>query len=407
MIEHSKKINTIQSWMKEKMFLGLTFKEYTKKIISPFNVIAGIIILFGLYFIVLRFIKGLGAVTSASDLQPWGLILSLGLFCIVPLSASGYVLGSAVYLFGLKEYHSVVKNAILIGFLGYFFAVVFLLIDLGRPWRIVFPMFVSYGPASVMFLVAWHVALYLSVQALEFSPSFFEWLGFKTLRKWALKMTIGLTIFGVILSTLHQSALGAMFLLTPGKLHPLWYTPYIPWLFFISSIAAGLAMVIFISMFTQRYFKHRADSQYLASLNNITFGLAKAASFVLLTYFGLKLIALAYGNHWDLLGTSWGLWYLVEILVFVLLPCFLFARGNLMKNIRLVRFTAGLTITGIIINRLNVVYFAFNWNLPHRELFHLKEFYIFIAVITIAILVYRWIVLRMPVLSDHPDFRGQ
>jgi Ni/Fe-hydrogenase subunit HybB-like protein len=406
MIEHSKKMNAIQPWFRENIFLGLTFKDYMKKIISPFNVIAGLIILFGLYLIVLRFIKGLAAVTSASDLQPWGLILSLGLFCIVPLSASGYVLGSAVYLFGLKEYYPVVKNAILIGFLGYFFAVVFLLIDLGRPWRIVFPMFVSYGPASVMFLVAWHVALYLSVQALEFSPSFFEWLGFKTLRKWALKMTIGLTIFGVILSTLHQSALGAMFLLTPGKLHPLWYTPYIPWLFFISSIAAGLAMVILVSKLTQRYLKHRANSRYLESLDNITLGLGKAASFVLLTYFGLKLIALAYGNHWHLLGTSWGLWYLVETLAFVLLPCFLFARGNRMKNVRLIRFTAGLTILGIIINRLNVVFITFNWNLPDRELFHFKEFYIFITVITLAILVYRWIINRMPVLFDHPDYKG-
>ena len=151
------------------------------------------------------------------------------------MSATGFVLGTAVYIFGVNKYHPVVKNAILIGFLGYFFAVTFLLIDLGRPWRLPYPMFVSFGTASVLFLVAWHVALYLSCQLLEFSPSIFEWAGFKTLRKWASSLILPLTIFGVILSTLHQSALGAMLLLAPGKLHPLWYTPYLPVLFFISA----------------------------------------------------------------------------------------------------------------------------------------------------------------------------
>ncbi len=258
-----------------------------------------------------------------------------------------------------------------------------------------------------MFLVAWHVALYLTVQALEFSPSFFEWLGFKNFRKWALKLTVGLTIFGVILSTLHQSALGAMFLLVPGKLHPLWYTPYIPWLFFISSIAAGLCVVIFISALTKRFLRHRTDSQYLASLDNITLGLGKAASFVLLTYFGLKIIALAHGNHWNLLGTSWGLWFLVEILVFVLFPCILFAAGIRSKSVSLIRFTAVFTIIGVIINRFNVSLLAFNWNLPHRELFHWKEFVVILAVVAIEIIVYRWIVNRMPVLADHPDYLGE
>ncbi|UCE43165.1 MAG: polysulfide reductase NrfD [Candidatus Aminicenantes bacterium] len=380
-------------------------REYIKKLISPFNIVVGFIVIIGLYFIILRFSRGLAAITSASDVQPWGLTLALGLFSVVPLSASGYVLGSAVYLFRLREYYPVVKNAILIGFLGYFFAVVFLLIDLGRPWRIYYPMFVSYGPASVMFLVAWHVALYLSCQALEFSPSAFEWLGLKTFRKRVLKINIGLTIFGVILSTLHQSALGAMFLLMPGKLHPLWYTTYIPWLFFISSIAAGLSMVIFISWLTKLFFKRRADSNYIKSIDNITLGLGKAASFVLITYFALKWIGLAQGHNWNLLVTSWGLWFLCEILVFVLLPCILFLIGSRDKNLGLIRFTSILTIIGIIINRLNVSLIAFNWNLPHRELLHWRELIVVISVFTFAILVYRWIVNRMPVLHEHPDYK--
>ena len=183
MTEYAKQRDTSQSWAKEKLFLGLSIPEYMKQLVTPFNIIAGIIVGFGLILIAIRFSQGLGAVTAASQDQPWGLFLGWGLFSGVPLSATGFVLGTAVYLFGLKEYRPVVKNALLLGFLGYLFAVIFLLIDLGRPWRLPYPMFVSFGTASVLFLVAWHVALYLSVQFLEFFPSISEWGGWKTLRR--------------------------------------------------------------------------------------------------------------------------------------------------------------------------------------------------------------------------------
>jgi Ni/Fe-hydrogenase subunit HybB-like protein len=325
----------------------------------------------------------------------------------VPLSATGFVLGTAVYVFGLKEYRPVVKNAILLGFLGYLFAVIFLLIDLGRPWRLPYPMVISFGTASVLFLVAWHVALYLSVQLLEFSPSIFEWGGWKTLRRWALAITIGLTIAGIILSTLHQSALGAMFLLAPDKLHPLWYSPYIPALFLISAIAAGLCMVIFISYLSRHFLRNQADRDYLASLDNITLGLGTGTSFVLITYFALKMVALAHGNHWDLLNTPFGYWFLVELFVFILLPCFLFVYGGRKRKVGLVQFTALLTIIGVVINRFNVSLIALNWNLPHRELFNWWEFLIIVAVVMVQILVYRWIVNRMPVLREHPEYKGE
>ena len=405
MIEYTKQANKDQSWARERLFLGLTITEYMKRLFTPFNIIAGIIVGFGLILIAIRFSQGLGAVTAASQDQPWGLFLAWGLFSGVPLSATGFVLSTAVYIFGLKEYRPVLNNALLLGFLGYLFAVIFLLIDLGRPWRLPYPMFVSFGTASVLFLVAWHVALYLTCQFLEFFPAISEWGGWKTLRRWILAITIGLTIAGIILSTLHQSALGAMFLLAPGKLHPLWYSPYIPALFLISAIAAGLCVVIFVSFLSQRFLRNQADSNYMASLDNITIGLGTATSFVLITYFALKLVALAHGNDWNLLNTPFGYWFLVEILIFVLLPCFLFVYGGRNRKVGLVQFTAIFTIIGIIINRLNVSLIALNWNLAHRELFHWKEFLIVIAIITIQVLVYKWIVNRMPVLRKPPEYK--
>lgn len=395
----------ISNWIKEKIFLGLTLKEYLKTLMTPLNAVAGLIILAGFILIAMRFIFGLDTITEASNEQPWGLFLSWGLFSGVPFSASGFVIGTAVYIFGLKKYQPIAKNAILLGFLGYLFAVIFLMIDLGRPWRIYYPMFISFGTASVMFLVAWHVALYLSVQLLEFIPSPLAWLNLKNLRKIAVSMTLGLTVFGVMLSTLHQSALGAMFLLAPGKLHPMWYTSYLPWLHFISAVAGALALMIVVSKLTQVYLRNRADSNYLSNLDSITLGLGKAASFALFTYLGLRLISVTHENAWQYLGTSFGNLFLVEILVFAILP-FLFYFGVVRKNVGVIQFSALLSMIAIIMNRFNVSLIAFNWQLPHRELFFWKEAVVVIAVVTIEILVYRWIVNRMPVLHEHPDYIG-
>jgi Ni/Fe-hydrogenase subunit HybB-like protein len=393
----------IAPWIQDTLLLGLTPAEYLRSLITPFNCIAVAIVIPGLYLLVLRFTCGLAAVTSASNEQPWGLFLAWGLFSGVPLSATGFLMTTAEHIFGMKEYRPVVRNAILLGFLGYFFAVVFLLIDLGRPWRIYYPMSWAFGPASVMFLIAWHVALYLSCQALEFAPSVFEWLKLEKFRKWALSITIGLTIGGVVLSTLHQSALGAIFLISPTKLHPLWYTPYLPWLFFTSSIAAGLSFVVVIGALTKRLCSKQADAGYLGTIDSITFGLGRGSAIALFAYFGLKIVALAHGDNWPLLKTTWGHWYLLELIGFVAVPILLFLIAERMHSLRLVRFSAIMTILGVILNRFNVSLMTFNWKLQDRELFSWKELSIIVAMLTIEILIYRWVVCRMPVLRTNAD----
>ncbi|SNQ61144.1 NrfD/PsrC family molybdoenzyme membrane anchor subunit [Candidatus Methanoperedens nitratireducens] len=300
----------ISNWFREKIFLGLSFKEYMKTLITPLNIGAGLIVFAGLFLIAMRFIYGLDQVTEASNEQPWGLFLTWGLFSGVPFSASGFVIGTGVYIFGVKRYQPIVKNAILLGFLGYLFAVIFLMIDLGRPWRIYYPMAISFGTASVMFLVAWHVALYLSVQFFEFCPSVLAWLNQGYLRKIAVSMTLGLTIFGVMLSTLHQSALSAMFLLAPGKVHPLWYTSYLPWLALISAIGAAMALMIVVSKLTTIYFRNRASAEYLGSIDDVTIGLGKASSLVMFTYLGMRLISITHEGAWKYLDTPTGHWFI-------------------------------------------------------------------------------------------------
>ena len=226
MTNHGKASIDHPTWLSERFFDGRSLRSYLKDQVSTINVLTGSIILVGLPFLAMRYIDGLDTLTHASNNQPWSVFLGWGLFSGVPLASTGFILASVVYLFGMKHYYPLLRPAVLTGFIGYFFAVVFLLVDLGIPWRLPYPLIVSFGTGSVMFLVAWHVALYLSTQFVEFCPAVFEWLGADRFRAWALKLTIGATIFGVILSTLHQSALGALYLLAPTKLHPLWYSLY-------------------------------------------------------------------------------------------------------------------------------------------------------------------------------------
>jgi Ni/Fe-hydrogenase subunit HybB-like protein len=173
----------------------------------------------------------------------------------VALAAGGYTMAAAVYILGLEKYRPVVRPAILTGFLGYLFVVIGLLVDLGSPWRLPVPIFISHGTLSVMFEVAWCVALYSTVLAFEFLPPFFEWLGWSKARAKVIGMALPATVAGVMLSTLHQSSLGALFLLAPDKMHPLWYSSYIPVFFFVSSIVAGLSMVMVESALSHRAFR--------------------------------------------------------------------------------------------------------------------------------------------------------
>ena len=235
----------------------MSASEYSRSLITPFNLVAASILATSVPIFIARYGKGLASVLDATNEYPWGLLLSWGIFAGEPLFAAGFVVAAGYYLFGMKTYRPLVRLAVLGGMLGYAFAASYLLIDLGRPWRIYYPMLINFGPSSVLFIVAWHVALYVTVQLMEFSPAILEWLGSKRLHKWAVSVTVALIIGGVILSTVHQSALGAMYLITPGKLHPLWYTSHLPLLFFSSAVYAAMAFAIILSFVAVHYFRDR------------------------------------------------------------------------------------------------------------------------------------------------------
>jgi len=390
-------------WVTDKVLLGLSPRDYVKSLITPVNLVAGLILAVGIPVIIYRFAFGLGAATNLTQQTPWGIWIGFDMLCGVALAAGGFTLASSVYILGLEEYHPVVRPAVLTAFLGYVFAVLGLLCDLGRPWNLPIPMFASFGTTSVMFEVGWCVCLYTTVLALEFAPQAFEWLGLRRARTVLVKLTLVLTVAAVMLSTLHQSSLGALFLLAPNKVHPLWYSAFLPIYFFISAIVAGISMVIVESALSHRAFRSRVDHR--VNLDRLTIGLARAAAVVLFAYFFLKLQGLADGGHWALLTTGWGAWYLLEIVGFVLLPSLLFAHGARTRRVALVRWTAAWTVLGIVVNRLNVSVIAMNWNAAQPYVPSWMEIVTSITLVTMGVQAFRWIVNRMPVLCELPDYR--
>lgn len=400
------KAMTRQAWIRENLFLGMSFRDYLESNLTPFNFIVTIILGIGIPVIAYRIIYGLGLSTNLSDTNPWGIWVGFDIMTGEALAVGGFVMGAAFHLLGIKELRPLVRPALLSGFLGYFIAIIGLLFDLGRYYRLPYPMFVSFGTGSVLFLIAWLVFLYFSVQFVELSPAIFEWLNMKKFRKWAVNLTIGATIFGAVLATLHQSALGGLLLLMPSKIHPLWYSSFLPLFFFVSAIIGGISMVIVESMLSHRVFKEQVPKMAMdhVQFDRITIGLGKAASVLLFTYFCLKLIGVAHGNNWHLIITNFGYWWLVEVIGFVLVPAFLYAWGVRNDSVKIVRITSVITVIGIAINRLNQSIICFNWNADETYYPHWMEVVITVTIITIGLIAFRWMINRMPILYDHPDY---
>jgi len=307
-----------------------------------------VILAAGFYSTLLRFTKGLGAATHLSDRFPWGLWIGFDVICGVGLAAGGFTLAAIVYVFHLRRFHPILRPSILTAFLGYALVAAALLIDLGRPYNIWHPL-VMWNPHSVMFEVAWCVMLYLTVLALEFSPAVFERFRMQKPLMVLRAITIPLVIVGVLLSTLHQSSLGSLFLIVPSKLHPYWYSPLLPLFFFISAVGTGMAIVIFESNLSARAFGREIEMPLLAALG-------RAMAVVLGGYGILRLLDLWRRGalvHLREPSTETFL-FVLEIVLGLLTPLFLLLLRRVREDREGLFAAAVLVITGFLLNRLNV-----------------------------------------------------
>ncbi len=297
---------------------------------------------------VARFLAGLGAVTNLTDRTPWGLWIGFDVMGGVALAAGGFVIAATVYVFRGERFRPLLRPAVLTAFLGYMAVAVGLLFDIGRPWNIWRPMF-FWQHHSALFEVAWCVMLYLTVLALEFAPVPLESSRFHRLTKALKSATLPLVILGIMLSTLHQSSLGTLFLIAPARVHPLWYTPILPVLFLITAVGLGMGMVIVESKVTAWLYRRKAEDEIL---NNLT----KPLAVTLLLYGAVRLIdLLVRGQGGFLFDGSWEstlFWF--EMLISAGLPTLLILGGFTARSGRALFFVGLLVVFGFVLHRINV-----------------------------------------------------
>jgi Ni/Fe-hydrogenase subunit HybB-like protein len=307
---------------------------------------------------VARFSRGLGATTGLSDVTPWGFWIAFDVMAGVALAAGGFTVAAVVYIFRIERYRSFARPAILTALLGYAAVTLGLLYDIGLPWRIWHPIIYP-QLHSVLFEVAMCVALYLTVLTLEFTPvvlehPIFDKPVFRTVLRFLKRMTIVLVIAGIVLSTLHQSSLGSLFLIAPHRVHPLWYSPILWILFFVSAVGLGLMMVTLESFVSAWLFGHKVRMDLIG-------GLGKAASVVLLLYAALRVGDLGWRGELGAVvdGSFLGGLFVFELAIGAVIPAILLAVPRLRASGRWVGAAAVLTVFGIMGYRFNLSIVAF------------------------------------------------
>jgi len=343
----------------------------------------------------LRMFEGLGEVTHLTDEYPWGLWVAVDVFSGVALAAGGFTLTAAVYIFNMKKYKPIARPAILTAFIGYTIVVVGLAIDIGKPFSAWHPL-VMWNYRSVMFEVVMCITFYTTVLLFEFAPAFLERVKWEGALKVMKKITYPLVIAGIVLSFLHQSSLGGFYLIAPAKLSHLWWTPNLPYMFFLSAIAAGLAMVTFEGIVSTRGLKREPET-------DIMIGLGRGTRIALLVYLVAKFADMTYRGNWPLLfeGTKASIFWGAEILIGAILPILLLSVKSIKESENGLLTTASLTLFGVVFNRFNMTFFA----QAGSSAFYFPsiwEIFVTLGLLSGIVMLYRLAVMHLPVFHEGP-----
>ena len=381
------------------------FAPIQTKLFTPFNWMLLALMAFGGISLVARFALGLGGSTHLSDTYAWGLWIVFDLVWIA-VAAGAFATAGIIYVFQRKDLYAMGRSAVLMGLLSYSFVMVTLVADLGLPWHF-YQLGLQAPEQSAMFEVSWCVGLYVTILLMEFLPVPLERWGLKKpmeiWQRWsgayvALALTlfvyllsrkltyavlaaalfsflawafrsqgkksepIMLAIAAVTLSTMHQSSLGSLFLLMPDKLAPQWWSPVMPVSFFLSSIAAGTALIILVEMWIAKAWSRRLDVAQLASMGEITF-------WSLLTYLIFRLGDMAIRGHFVDAFSGKHVWlFAAEIVLGGILPLGLLSRAALRIQPKVLFTGALLATAGVVLNRVDVVLLAMTLQGPMPQI---------------------------------------
>ncbi len=317
----------------------------------PLLVSLAFLTLLGLLAGVTRLVLGLGATTGLSDAYPWGLWIGFD-FLLIALSGAGFTMAAAGHILHIRSVQEAVRPAILTGLMGYVSVLLLLVLDLGRPDRF-YHFILFWNVHSPLFEISWCVLLYTTVLLIETSPYACERLGWTRPVRWFLRLLTPLTVVGVTLSTLHQSTLGTLYLNMPHRLHPLWYTPLLPLLFYVSSILAGLGVSLLSYRVAVRVAGRREAPEVVA-------GLMQGMAIVGALYLALRIGEVVVAGKWPLLWpeqTMARLWWL-EVGLGGMVPWLLVLRPRWRQRPSLTWLVPLLIILGIGANRFNATWFA-------------------------------------------------
>ena len=395
----------------------------------------------GLGLIAYRFWAGLGAVTNLSDGYPWGFWIGIDILVGIALAAGGFVLAGTVHIFGGHRFHALSRPAILTALLGYLLFVSALMVDLGRPWNI-WKALIHWNHASPMFEVSWCVTFYTFVLALEFTPAVLErlrlarlvrlfhagvpflivavlalftfamtdslaWvavigamlLAWETLMRTGVmrrdrQMPVLLIMAGIILSTLHQSSLGTLYLIT-DKLGPLWYTPILPLLFFLSAVMVAPAMVIVEATLSARVLRHEPETRLLDALG-------RAMPYLIVTYLLVRVSdMLGRGVVLEAMRGFWpAVWWWLEIGL-LLTAVALFATPEFRRRRHGLALAAWATVLGLVAHRTGVAVVGLDVPEYPRYIPHVAEVLISVGIVSLGLLAFRVAVAVLPVYEPH------
>ncbi|MEW5799988.1 MAG: NrfD/PsrC family molybdoenzyme membrane anchor subunit [Bacteroidota bacterium] len=367
-----------------------------KKVFTTFGfwkIVAVVLMTAGLYSTYVRYVHGLGASTNLSDQFPWGIWIGFDVLCGVGLAAGGFTLAAIVYIFNIKRFEPIIRPTILTAFLGYLLVIVGLSYDLGRPWNLLRPWNL-WNPHSVMFEVAWCVILYTTVLSLEFLPVILEKFNLHRTIKFIKRISIPLIILGVLLSTLHQSSLGSLYLIVPEKLYPLWYSAYIPVFFYVSAIAAGCAMIIFESFLSSRAFNRGLELNLLSEI-------ARVCVVMLGVYATMKIVDLSDRKMFSLLlqPRVETYMYWLEVIIGVILPFALLSSAKIRRSPNGLFIGASLVVLGFIMNRMNIAITGMEGWAGASYFPSLTEFSITLMIVTIGFTAFYFIAKYFPVFT--------
>ena len=351
----------------------------------------------GLYVTYIRIFYGLRGATNLSDQFPWGVWIGFDILCGVGLAAGGFTLVAVVHIFNIKRYRPILRPAVLTAFLGYLLVVVGLLYDLGRPDRLWHPL-VMWNPHSVMFEVAWCVMLYTTVLFLEFLPVVCERFGWHQPVAWIHRISVPLMILGILLSTLHQSSLGSLYLIVPEKLYALWYSPILPVLFYISAIGVGLAMTIFESWHSSRAFGRALEFSLLTSI-------ARVLAVLMTVYLWIRFLDMAHRGALPLLlrnrVETWLFW--LEAALF-LVPTLMLYADRVRRRPGALYACSVMLVFGFIANRLNVAITGMEAGSGTHYVPKWSEIVITLALCAAGFAIFRIVGQHFPIFEAHsPD----